>query len=512
MRKTFRFSILFSIYIYSLAISAVINVPADYPKIQQGIDASSNGDTVLVASGVYSGIGNRDITFGGKQIVLKSINGPENTIIDCQGDQWNPRKGFLFVTEGRSTVLDGFTVINGSTGPYCLQFSGGAVYIEGSPTIKNCRFVDNTNRENSCLYSGGGALFCFLGSPLIVDCVFENNLSDDFGGAVNSIDAMPVFNNCRFSFNSAVWGAAIHSDNSHIFLNGCSFADNSADSGTVFSLGSSEFEMTGCVLAYNVSDDSAIIELTSSDILTAVNSILWNVSSTQIAADSGAAVSVTYSDIIGGWPGTGNLDCDPIFCDPDSRDFGLSALSCCVGTGRNGNNMGPAGIGCGAMGGTVMNQDGAPIEGVAVSFAGTGMHTLTNSDGEYIFNAIGAGTYDLLFSHVQYRDSLLSDISVPLGYVIIDMTLSSSGPCGSYAVGDINGSGNYNGLDITFGVAFFKGGALPMFECECVPGNTWFVSGDVNASCNYNGLDITFGVNYFKGGDGPAPCPDCPPE
>ena len=512
MNNILRFSILLSVLIYNHGLSAVINVPADYPNIQQGIDASSNGDTVLVADGIYSGNGNRDITFGGKQIVLKSANGPENTIVDCQGDQWNPRKGFLFITEGRSTVLDGFTVKNGSTGPYCLQFSGGAIYVEGSPTVKNCRFVDNTNRQNSCLYSGGGAMFCFIGSPLIVDCVFENNLSDDFGGAVNSIDAIPAFTRCRFSGNSAVWGAAIHSDNSHIFLNGCSFADNSADSGTVFSAGSSEIEMTNCVLAYNIAGDSKVIELKSSDILTAVNSILWNVSSTQIATDSGAGVFVTYSDIMDGWPGTGNLDCDPIFCDPDSRDFSLSALSCCIGTGRNGNNIGIVGIGCGALGGTVSDQDGIPIEGVSVNLIGSGMQTETDVDGEYIFYNVDAGVYDVLLSHVQYRDTLIADLSIPLEYITLDISLTASGPCGSYAVGDVNGSGNYNGLDITFGVAFFKGGALPMYECECGPGNTWFVSGDVNASCNYNGLDITYGVNYFKGGDGPAPCPDCPPE
>ena len=101
MNNILRFSILLSVLIYNHGLSAVINVPADYPNIQQGIDASSNGDTVLVADGIYSGNGNRDITFGGKQIVLKSANGPENTIVDCQGDQWNPRKGFLFITEGR---------------------------------------------------------------------------------------------------------------------------------------------------------------------------------------------------------------------------------------------------------------------------------------------------------------------------------------------------------------------------------------------------------------------------
>jgi hypothetical protein len=254
------------------------------------------------------------------------------------------------------------------------------------------------------------------------------------------------------------------------------------------------------------------MELASSDILNAVNSILWNVSMTEISADSGAAVSITYSDITGGWPGVGNIDCDPIFCDPDSRDFGLSALSCCVGSGRNGNNIGIAGIGCGALGGAVTDQDNAPVEGVTVNLIGSGLLAESDSNGEYIFTTIDPGVYDLLFSHSLYRDSLLNNISVPLDYVVLDISLAASGPCSSYVAGDVNGSGNYNGLDITFGVSFFKGSALPMYECECAPGNTWFVSGDVNASCNYNGLDITYGVSYFKGGDGPAPCPDCPPE
>ncbi|UCC79458.1 MAG: hypothetical protein JSW64_14515 [Candidatus Zixiibacteriota bacterium] len=81
-----------------------------------------------------------------------------------------------------------------------------------------------------------------------------------------------------------------------------------------------------------------------------------------------------------------------------------------------------------------------------------------------------------------------------------------------YVVGDVNGSGNYDGLDVTFGVNFFKGGPPPPYECECTPGNVWFIAGDVNGSCSYNGLDITYGVGYFKGGDTPIPCGDCPPN
>jgi len=83
-----------------------------------------------------------------------------------------------------------------------------------------------------------------------------------------------------------------------------------------------------------------------------------------------------------------------------------------------------------------------------------------------------------------------------------------------YVVGDVNGSSNYNGLDITYGVNHFKGiGPPPQCDPDCPPCPDWHYCGDVNSSCNYNGLDITYGVNYFKGiGPGPLPCADCPPS
>jgi hypothetical protein len=81
-----------------------------------------------------------------------------------------------------------------------------------------------------------------------------------------------------------------------------------------------------------------------------------------------------------------------------------------------------------------------------------------------------------------------------------------------YVVGDVNGSDSYNGLDITYGVAFFKGGSDPMCDPNCPPCPDWFYCGDVNGSCSYNGLDITYGVAYFKGGADPIPCADCPPN
>ncbi len=96
------------------------------------------------------------------------------------------------------------------------------------------------------------------------------------------------------------------------------------------------------------------------------------------------------------------------------------------------------------------------------------------------------------------------------GLIIIPVALNVVGTC-QYVTGDANGNGNFNGLDVTYSVNYFKGGASPTYSCECTPGHTWFVSGDVNNSCSFNGLDVTYMVNYFKGGAGPIPCVDCPP-
>jgi hypothetical protein len=88
------------------------------------------------------------------------------------------------------------------------------------------------------------------------------------------------------------------------------------------------------------------------------------------------------------------------------------------------------------------------------------------------------------------------------------------GQCG-YVVGDVNGSGSANGLDITYGVHYFKVGEPPPqgCPCPCPPHYDFqYKTGDVNASCTYNGVDITYMVSWFKYLTNPLrPCPACPP-
>jgi len=113
----------------------------------------------------------------------------------------------------------------------------------------------------------------------------------------------------------------------------------------------------------------------------------------------------------------------------------------------------------------------------------------------------------------------ITGFSTSLGYIIESGFWVGAGAAGGcdYVVGDANGSDSYNGLDITYGVNFFKYGSptpqCPFGSCPIPPCDAFYYCGDVNASCNYNGLDITYGVNYFKyGTPGPAPCGDCPPS
>jgi len=117
-----------------------------------------------------------------------------------------------------------------------------------------------------------------------------------------------------------------------------------------------------------------------------------------------------------------------------------------------------------------------------------------------------AGTYNGVVN-LTTNDPDESALSVPVVFTVT----GGGGPGCHYVVGDINGNGSLNGIDVTYGVSYFKGGLLPPYSCECTPGNTWFVAGDVNGSCVFNGIDITYLVSYFKGGAAPRGCASCLP-
>ena len=164
---------------YTHVHAAVIDVPADQPTIQAGINAAKNGDTVSVADGIYRGEGNVNIDFKGKQITVKSLNGAKTTIIDCEKE--TETRGFTFHNEETNdSVLDGFTIRNG------VHELGGGIYCnDASPTIKNCVIAWNRAAENDRDAGRGGGIYCFNSDTKIIDSTISNNRAESaYGGGV----------------------------------------------------------------------------------------------------------------------------------------------------------------------------------------------------------------------------------------------------------------------------------------------------------------------------------------
>ncbi|MBL7192278.1 right-handed parallel beta-helix repeat-containing protein [bacterium] len=195
-------SIILSIFfIAGLSVAAVIHVPGDYTTIQAGINAAVDGDTVMIADGTYTGTGNKDLDFTGKEITVMSENGPANCTINCQGSG----KGFWFhYGETNSAVVDGLRIIQAS--------SGGIFIYNSQPIIRNCIIEDCNSRGISCsiaqpcieycqINDNNGGLYLSSSDAEIYNCtIYGNNTST--GGAAYAYNCSPVFNSCIIAWNT----------------------------------------------------------------------------------------------------------------------------------------------------------------------------------------------------------------------------------------------------------------------------------------------------------------------
>jgi len=127
---------------------------------------------------------------------------------------------------------------------------------------------------------------------------------------------------------------------------------------------------------------------------------------------------------------------------------------------------------------------------------------------------IREGAYDgsLIFTG---NDLASSVINVPVHFAVVDTTSGPDGGC-YYVVGDINNNGSANGIDVTYGVAYLKGGNVPPMDCNppCTSQpDPFYAAMDVNGNCAANGIDITYFVAYLKGLQPSLMwCDDCPPS
>ncbi|MDY6952875.1 MAG: right-handed parallel beta-helix repeat-containing protein [Thermodesulfobacteriota bacterium] len=324
----------------SSAFGAEIHVPADRPTIQAGIDEASAGDVVLVADGVYTGSGNKNLDFHGKAITVESENGPWDCVIDCQGEG----RGFIFQSgEGQDSVLAGIALVNGSAEGYPDAVNGGGIFCKSSssPTIAYCLVVGNT-----AVYGGG--IHCKdHSSPTITSCIIYWNTGNREGGGIGCEQyCTPTITDCNISENySRQRGGGIHCFLSSPAITNCiiSHNSNSSDGGAGIYCSKSSPTITNCTIVSNIANwGSGGIRCwyEASPIIS--NCILWDNYPGEISTGWYSEPIVTYCDIKGGYEGEGNIDEDPMFEDPDNGSFYLLPGSPCIDTGDNGAV--PAGI------------------------------------------------------------------------------------------------------------------------------------------------------------------------
>ena len=208
-----------------------------------------------------------------------------------------------------TAVLDGFTITDAN--------GGGMRNTQASTTVSNCTFRGNSG------YDGGG-MYNSHSSPTLTNCTFSGNASD-WGGGMANYWSNPTLINCTFSANYAASGGGAIGDrqDSNLTLINCTFSGNST-----------ERRYSGAIQSNYVSDSLVLTDC-----------IVWGNSGDSISLgdeEDEAKVSVSYSNIQGGWPGVGNIDTDPLFADPDGPDnipgtedddLRLSHISPCVDSG-----------------------------------------------------------------------------------------------------------------------------------------------------------------------------------
>jgi hypothetical protein len=354
-----------------------------FKTIGDAMSIALGGDTILVAPAVYKGAKNRNLVFGGRDLVLRGMGGSSVCIIDCE--DVDP----AFVADDGETaasLIEGFTIRNGRN----FDPGGGIALVRADTTIRDVVFVscrstngggaldltDSLAVVSDCRFEGnsasrGGALSIHEGSPRVSSCTFLGNSSsggvNSRGGAIYVSSGFAVLlTHLKLIGNTSSRGGGVMVEGGAVNLANCLFAGNSASRGAAILVSSGSLYVRGSTLADNFS--SLVLGAIYSENLDGLprnlrldNCIDWDDPALNggliVNVSAGVTVQIESSNLRGGassivlaagsslaW-GQGNLDLDPLFVDPDGpdnvsasffdNDYRLGPLSPCIDAGYN---------------------------------------------------------------------------------------------------------------------------------------------------------------------------------
>jgi hypothetical protein len=272
--------IIFLIFGLAATSSAtIINIPADYPTIQQGIDASVDGDTVLVQPNVYREhliLDSKEITLASNFLLSGNRIFIDSTIID--GD--SSGTVITMYSCGAGMLLTGFTITRGDNQ---LYGAGGIDCINSNAIIRSNIVTKNTSK-----YASG--IFCDSSDVQIIGNIISFNKSsynNSYGGAITCEHSNPQI------ISNVIYG---------------NYVRRSAHR-----------------------NGGAISSIYSSPIIK--NNIIWANIPTSIFSISYSDPIVEYCLLQTEWEGIGNISLDPRLIDPEAGNFNVCQLSQCIDAG-----------------------------------------------------------------------------------------------------------------------------------------------------------------------------------
>ncbi|HWB53064.1 MAG TPA: right-handed parallel beta-helix repeat-containing protein [Tepidisphaeraceae bacterium] len=356
-----------------------------YTDLQSALSVAGSGDSIEVGQGTYNPTSGTDRTISFDLITGVAIYGgyagtgqsnPDARDVSAYptilsgdiGTQGDNSDNTYYVVRGSGTdstaVLDGFTVTGGNSDrPNGGDVGGGIDDGDSSPTINDCIITGNnaefggggiySNNSNAILINStisgntagtsGGGMYDRYSTLTIEHCIITQNTSNSSGGGIlNNQDTSDTLIDCTITGNWAAFdGGGIDNLSTSASLTNCVIAGNTAgQNGGAINIAGAAPVIVNCTISGNSAvNDGGGIYVKASGTPTVTNSILWGdmvaANVDEIGSTSDSSATINFSDVDGGFAGTGNIDADPLFVDAANGNYRLQDASSAINAGSN---------------------------------------------------------------------------------------------------------------------------------------------------------------------------------
>jgi hypothetical protein len=188
----------FAIWMSAGTVDAVNHYvdPAAGQTIQEVLNGVTDGDTVVLRDGMYTGEGNRglEIPTGVARLTISGENHAGRCIIDAEN------LDTILYAHGVDLLVQGITFRNGSGD------NGGALHCRGGKlVVEHCEFLDN-----SALASGGALYLMNVQTVDISNCLFAGNIATVGAGVFSSFSDTITVTHSTFHQNDSSDSAAVY--------------------------------------------------------------------------------------------------------------------------------------------------------------------------------------------------------------------------------------------------------------------------------------------------------------